>query len=116
MKCDVIREHLNALIDGELDGALAEAVTAHVASCEGCRREYAAYRDAAAMVRRYGPAIAPHGMAAGLRVQLEKERQLSRRRGFRPSVGWRWRRRSWWPCSVASISIYSGTSRAAACV
>ena len=48
-------DSLSALIDGELDGAAADAARRHLADCEGCRDEYAATEAVARLVRGLPP-------------------------------------------------------------
>lgn len=52
--CDEARARLDALVDGELDAAEADAVEAHLAACDACGRERAAIVALVSSLRRVG--------------------------------------------------------------
>ena len=59
MTCDAVRDLLEAFVDGDLDAGDRNAVAAHLAGCEACRREETSLRSllarAAALPREIAP-------------------------------------------------------------
>ena len=67
MNCNESRRLLGARNDGELDGAQAAEVDAHLAGCDPCRAEFALQSHVSASVRRQATRYeAPAGLAARL--------------------------------------------------
>lgn len=73
MTCPEIRDRFCDLMDGE---AVPEAER-HLADCQGCAREWAAYRGAVDAVRGLPQRSAPAGFADSVRERLERERLLA---------------------------------------
>jgi hypothetical protein len=75
MKCDEYQPLLDELVDGDLDAATAEGVTAHVATCAACAREVELRRREAELFARYdrGFDVSPE-LWAGVASRLEAER------------------------------------------
>ncbi|HVG17618.1 MAG TPA: zf-HC2 domain-containing protein [Blastocatellia bacterium] len=53
MKCDVCQSHIEDYFDGELEGRLVGAVTAHLAGCEGCSNLYEELKQEQELYARY---------------------------------------------------------------
>ena len=56
--CDEVRDWLSAYLDGELTARRREAVEAHLAGCDACRRELASLRQVSACLQAW-PAPEP---------------------------------------------------------
>lgn len=86
MRCDEVRERLDALEAGELNPAGREAVAAHLGSCATCRAEAGAWRrlfaEAAALPRAIEP---PRDLWPAIDARLDEPvvRPLRRRIVFR---------------------------------
>lgn len=77
------KEQLSALLDGELDDAAREAVTAHLADCEECRAYFAeltALRDAMGDMDEIEP---PEGFTESVMERLYGEKTRKTRRIWR---------------------------------
>lgn len=58
--CDDIRDWLSAYLDGELNARRREAIEAHLAGCDACRRELASLRQVSACLQAWtAPEPAP---------------------------------------------------------
>ncbi|WP_319405752.1 zf-HC2 domain-containing protein [uncultured Desulfosarcina sp.] len=63
MKCKMVRNRLDALLDGELPVAEVERMKAHLGECQGCRQELAARQQIADALSRLPPILAPNHFA-----------------------------------------------------
>lgn len=83
MKCRKTRKLLGEYIDGSLDSESAEALEAHVSSCDRCTRELEAlraYREKLASLR---DAKAPTGFLIGVKNSIEAaEKESPKREAF----------------------------------
>ncbi|MCA9671590.1 MAG: zf-HC2 domain-containing protein [Myxococcales bacterium] len=92
MRCREVEKQLSAHLDGELDAAASERITAHLEHCEGCKARALAYSTldgALDALPRHEPSEA---FDDGFRAKLQAARQAqaqasldaprSRRRGF----------------------------------
>lgn len=66
MRCGDVRELLTDVAGGELDGARADEVRAHAASCAGCGRELAELEATIGLVRRAGVEPLPEDFSLSL--------------------------------------------------
>ena len=112
---------LSALIDGELGGAERDRVLAHVARCEGCRREAAALRALKQRMHSLGEAMADTALTGRLMAMAASGEARDAHPGWRPravyaaAAGWPpgWSPRPWpaWarpPSSSAASSRIRG--------
>ena len=77
-------QRLSALIDGELSGAERDRVLAHVARCEGCRREAAALRALKKRMHSLGEAMADTALTARLMAMAASGEARDAHPGWRP--------------------------------
>lgn len=99
MECQEVRQQLSAWLDDELDAATGAALTAHLGSCEACRREW---RQLTALESALGHLVAPvpQGLAEKVLAQVKPPR-----------------RRQWWQsvalaaCLVLGIALGGGMAR-----
>lgn len=70
MSCADVRELLTDVAGGELDGARADEVRAHAASCERCGRELAELEATVGLLRRAGGEPLPEGFSLSLHQAL----------------------------------------------
>jgi anti-sigma factor RsiW len=80
MNCDEARELLDALADGELADAERGLVEQHLATCPGCRDEFAAIRALSAQVRRAAGFATPGGLDGRIRQALAADEDETRKR------------------------------------
>jgi anti-sigma factor RsiW len=99
MECLEVREQLSAWLDAELDEATAALLSAHVAKCEACQREWhqlTALETALGELR----APVPSGLAEKVLAQVQRPR-----------------RRQWWQsvalaaCLVLGVALGGGMAR-----
>lgn len=77
MKCEVCLGMMDELIEGELDGSVAQEATAHMAMCGRCSQLYANLRDEQELFRKYLLDVEPTAaLWANLRLDLEKEKVI----------------------------------------
>lgn len=72
--CVRLRDHLEALVDGQVEPAVAAELRAHMAACDACREHY---REAASLPRRLAAVPAPEPPASLVRDVV---RRVSRER------------------------------------
>ena len=70
MRCGDVRELLTDVAGGELDGARADEVRAHAASCAGCGRELAELEATIGLARRAGAEPLPEDFSSSLHRAL----------------------------------------------
>jgi len=93
--CDVIREELDAFVDGELRGADLRRMSEHLDGCRGCTDEVEARRRLGGLIRdsvsgSYHHPI-PAGLAAGVVARTRAESYFSWRAGLGRAVDdWHW--------------------------
>jgi anti-sigma factor RsiW len=80
MSCADVRELLPDVAGGELDGARADEVRAHAASCDRCGRELAELEATMSLLRRAGNEPLPEGFGLGLHQALVA--------AGKPKLGW----------------------------
>jgi hypothetical protein len=93
--CDLIREELDAFVDGELRGAEIRRVTEHLDACRSCADEVEVRRQLGVLIR---DAVAaeyqqpmPAGLAAGVVARTRAESYFSWRAGLGRAVeDWHW--------------------------
>lgn len=78
MRCDHVRDQLNAYLDGELAPGAAETLTSHLRSCPACRRALERLRHLAGLLRQTPVPGVPEGFAE--RVLAHARRQVADRR------------------------------------
>ena len=72
MKCEEVREHLAAHLDGEIDGAPRRAVDEHLAECAACEAEREALARAWRLLDLAGaPPAVPGSFDARLRERIQ---------------------------------------------
>ena len=72
MTCDEIEPLLSDFIDGELAYDVASAMTAHIASCDDCTREYRALRRTVRFVRANGSTQMTAGTPGGVYEEFHR--------------------------------------------
>lgn len=93
--CDVIREELDAFVDGELRGADLRRVSDHLDGCRPCTEEVEERRRLGGLIREtvagsYHTPI-PTGLAAGVVARTRAETYFSWRAGLSRAVDdWHW--------------------------
>ena len=93
--CDVIREELDAFVDGELRGADLRHVSDHLDGCRSCSDEVEERRRLGGLIRdsvssSYNHPI-PTGLAAGVVARTRAESYFSWRAGLGRAVDdWHW--------------------------
>jgi anti-sigma factor RsiW len=87
MKMAHVTESLSAYLDGQLKPAEREAVDAHLASCDDCRRRLAALQKTVKVMRMAEPVRAPEGFRAAVRARIEELGAPARRL----PLTWSWR-------------------------
>jgi hypothetical protein len=81
--CDAIREWLSAYLDGEITPRRREAIEAHLAGCDACRRELASLRGVSACLQAWPAPEANPELSARFAERLaERTRQPAARRPF----------------------------------
>jgi hypothetical protein len=70
MTCADVRELLTDVAGGELDGARADEVRAHAASCDACGQELAELEATVGLLRRAGAEPLPEGFSLSLHQAL----------------------------------------------
>jgi anti-sigma factor RsiW len=86
MRCEEVRETLEACSTGELEASRAGEVERHMAACEVCRLEFVRLRQLAAFLRGTPVPPVPEGFAARvLSGAAEPERSLGALRWWRAS-------------------------------
>jgi len=70
MTCADVRELLTEVAGGELDGARADEVRGHAASCAGCGRELGELEATVGLLRRAGGEPLPEGFSRSLHQAL----------------------------------------------
>jgi predicted anti-sigma-YlaC factor YlaD len=99
MECQEVREQLSAWLDAELDEATEALLSAHVAKCAACQREW---RQLTALETALGELSAPvpPGLAGKVLAQVKAPR-----------------RRQWWQsvalaaCLVLGVALGGGMAR-----
>jgi TolA-binding protein len=71
MKCDQVRQAFSDLYDETLSGAPLVTITQHLATCQECRAEWTAFRNAMLAVSDLGGADPSLGFAARVRQRIE---------------------------------------------
>lgn len=71
MKCDQVRQAFSDLYDETLSGAPLVTITQHLATCQECRAEWTAFRNAMLAVSDLGGAEPSLGFAARVRQRIE---------------------------------------------
>ncbi|HSD49908.1 MAG TPA: tetratricopeptide repeat protein [Candidatus Methylomirabilis sp.] len=71
MKCDQVRQAFSDLYDETLSGAPLVTITQHLATCQECRAEWTAFRNAMLAVSDLGAAEPSLGFAARVRQRIE---------------------------------------------
>ena len=71
--CEGQREAIGALVDGELEGAERAALEAHLAGCNGCRRELEELRGLAAAFAALTPVEPPPDFEARFWARIARE-------------------------------------------
>ncbi len=71
MRCDQARQAFSDLYDETLSGAPLVTITQHLATCQECRAEWTAFRDAMLAVSDLGGAEPSLGFAARVRQRIE---------------------------------------------
>ncbi len=75
MKCEACLGLMDELIEGELDGSVAQEATAHIAMCAPCSQLYAQLRYEQELYGKYLQDVEPTPALWGnLRLELEKDR------------------------------------------
>jgi hypothetical protein len=93
--CDLIREELDAFVDGELRGMELRRVAEHLDACRQCADEVEARRQLGGLIREtvaagYGQPV-PAGLAAGVVARTRAESYFSWRAEFSRAVeDWHW--------------------------
>lgn len=80
MDCLKVRELINAYLDDELSEVETRHVGTHVHECVSCRHELEAYRQTRDLMREFGRVDSPPNLAENIRIVMEKERLIPRRR------------------------------------
>ena len=83
--CETVREQIQAQLDGLLHHEAAE-IDAHVAACEGCAAELAAWRTLLASLENMPPVEAPTGFAESVMADLPE--MLPAREGPAHLLAW----------------------------
>jgi hypothetical protein len=90
MNCQQCRERLPDYLDEALEAAERAQISAHLAACDGCRRELEELRKVAALVGSLDELPVPGGFLQGVRARIERPTVWDRLRGLlvtpRPSV------------------------------
>ncbi len=73
MRCDRVREHLVAYLDGELDSADRQVIDAHLAGCPACRDEMTGFESTDDLLSSFGGAILPERDLAAAVLKQAKE-------------------------------------------
>jgi anti-sigma factor RsiW len=73
IQCADFRKQFSAYLDGAVTGAAMHEIAAHLELCSGCSAEFAAWRNAQALISSIGPAKAPADLGLRLRVALSQE-------------------------------------------
>jgi TolA-binding protein len=71
MKCDQVRQAYSDLYDETLTGAPLVTITQHLATCQACREEWTAFRNAILAVSNLGGAEPSLGFSARVRQRIE---------------------------------------------
>jgi anti-sigma factor RsiW len=69
-------------LDGRLNGREMQSVSAHLAECPSCSREWAGLRQTQACLSALGPVPEPDDLLLRVRVAVSQERARSRRSAF----------------------------------
>lgn len=80
MDCHSVRENINAYIDRELSEMESRLVAAHIEDCLSCRHEFDAYSAVRDFVRQNRDVASPPDLSENIRIIMEKERLLPRRK------------------------------------
>jgi hypothetical protein len=109
-ECRSVRSQFSLYLDGQLSGIAMAAIATHLDGCAACESEFAAWREMQQSLAALGPATAPPGMQARLRLALEAERE--RGAHLPPAQRWAvaWRR------SVAPFALQAAGGFALALV
>jgi anti-sigma factor RsiW len=82
-QCEAAQAAFSAYLDGALSGVEMGRMAGHLDGCAGCAVEFRAWRSVQTALGELGPAKAPAGLQARLRMALAAERE----RGSHLSVG-----------------------------
>lgn len=98
-------ETLSALLDGELETAVADGAEAHVVECQDCRGRLEGLRVTIGELQKLPPAAPPPHVREALRRQLAIEQEVRRRLWTLP--GWHSRLAAW-PAMAAAVFLAFG--------
>lgn len=73
--CRSVQTDFSSYLDGELSGVQMGQMAEHLESCAGCAEEFRGWRSVQATLSGFGPAKAPAGLQARLRMALAAERE-----------------------------------------
>jgi len=73
MRCDKVREHLVAYLDGELESADRQVIDAHLAGCPACRSEMTGFESTDDLLSSFGGTILPERDLAAAVLKQAKE-------------------------------------------
>ena len=100
MRCEQVRQKLDAYAANELTAGVREKVENHLAACDACRQALARQRELAALLRGVPAPPVPEGFAARL-MAAARERVSARERPVTaPASPWRW-----WTSVPASMRL-----------
>jgi|GEM_PF-1783132 len=100
--CASLREWLSAYLDGEIDTRRREAVEAHLAGCDACRRELASLREVSACLRVWPAPEANPQLSARFAARLAK--RTRQKAGYRPFAT-PWLRAAWATGLTACLAL-----------
>jgi len=82
MRCETVKELLEAYIEGELDESKQKAVEAHISSCESCKQELALTRSIPRLVSSLPTPPVPEDIIPNTLKQIREA----------PTARWQWLR------------------------
>ncbi len=92
MRCETLKELMEAYVEGELDESERKAAEVHIASCESCKRELALTRSIPRLVSSLPTPPVPDGIIPDTLEKLHERQGLTRRwlRSFGALLSRRW--------------------------
>ncbi|MFW6107497.1 MAG: anti-sigma factor family protein [bacterium] len=105
MRCEQVREKLDAYAADELTAGVREQVADHLAACEGCRQALARQRHLAALLRGVPAPPVPDGFRARLMVAARERLSARERPVTAPASPWRWWRSASVPMRLAAAAV-----------
>lgn len=88
MLCGEVQACFSEYLDGALTGVQMEDMRSHLASCPGCRREFAQWKVMTGALASVGPAKVSGDLALRLRVAISQEAARPRTQLARLAVKW----------------------------